>query len=83
MKRCLEMLKDEEERIKKRNNNNNSNISKVTEDIKQNITAPFRPVMRINNNNNRETNREYNENYDNYYKPIEIEAYLKNLRQYL
>ena len=39
--------------------------------------------MSINNNNNRETNREYNENYDNYYKHIEIEAYLKNLRQYL
>jgi hypothetical protein len=73
----------EEKGIKKRNNNNNSNISKVIEDIKQNITAPYRPVMSINNNNNRETNREYNENYDNYYKHIELEAYLKNLRQYL
>ena len=83
MKRCLEMLKDEEERIKKRNNYNNSNISKVTEDIKQNITAPYRPVMIINNNNNIETNKEYNENYDAYYKHIEIEAYLKKLRQYL
>ena len=83
MKRFLEIPKVEKKRIKKRKNNNNSNISKVIEDIKPNITAPYRPVMSINNNNNRETNREYNENYDNYYKHIEIEAYLKNLRQYL